>query len=53
MKVTKKKLLFLINPDKTMQNASNFLIPAIIAIALSAVFLRFWMQWVRADFRNE
>jgi len=34
------------------QNATSFLIQALISIALYAVLLRFWMQWVRADFRN-
>ncbi len=36
-----------------MQNATNFLVQAIIGFALYIVLLRFWMQWVRADFRNE
>lgn len=36
-----------------MQNAANFLIQAILGLALYIVLLRFWMQWVRADFRNE
>lgn len=36
-----------------MQNATNFLFQAIIGFALYIVLLRFWMQWVRADFRNE
>jgi len=36
-----------------IQNASSFLIQAIIGIAIYAVLLRFWMQWVRADFRNQ
>lgn len=36
-----------------MQNAANFLIQAILSLALYIVLLRFWMQWVRADFRNE
>ena len=36
-----------------MQTATNFLIQAIIGFALYIVLLRFWMQWVRADFRNE
>jgi len=35
------------------QNAAHFLIQAIIGIAIYAVLLRFWMQWVRADFRNQ
>jgi len=35
-----------------IQNASDFLIQAIIGFALYVVLLRFWMQWVRADFRN-
>ncbi len=33
-------------------NASDFLIQTILSFALYAVLLRFWMQWVRADFRN-
>lgn len=33
-------------------NASSFLIEALIGLALYAILLRFWMQWVRADFRN-
>jgi len=36
-----------------MLNATNFLIQAVIGFALYIVLLRFWMQWVRADFRNE
>jgi len=36
-----------------MQNATIFLTQAIIGIVLYVVLLRFWMQWVRADFRNE
>jgi len=35
------------------QNATSFLADAIIGFAIYAVLLRFWMQWVRADFRNE
>ena len=35
------------------QNATHFLVQAIIGIAIYAVLLRFWMQWVRADFRNQ
>lgn len=34
-------------------NASDFLIQTILSFALYVVLLRFWMQWVRADFRNE
>lgn len=36
-----------------MQNATNFLIQAVIGFALYIVLLRFWMQWVRTDFGNE
>jgi len=36
-----------------LQNASDFLLQALIGFALYIVLLRFWMQWVRADFRNE
>jgi len=36
-----------------IQNASSFLVDALFNIALYIVLLRFWMQWVRADFRNE
>jgi len=36
-----------------LQNATNFLTQAIIGFALYIVLLRFWMQWVRADFRNQ
>lgn len=35
------------------QNAANFLVQAIIGFAIYVVLLRFWMQWVRADFRNQ
>jgi len=35
------------------QNATSFLAQAIIGFAIYVVLLRFWMQWVRADFRNE
>lgn len=34
-------------------NASDFLIQALLSIVLFIVLLRFWMQWVKADFRNE
>jgi YggT family protein len=34
-------------------NASSFLVEALVGLALYAVLLRFWMQWVRADFRNQ
>ena len=33
-------------------NASSFLVEALVGLVLYAVLLRFWMQWVRADFRN-
>jgi len=36
-----------------IQNATTFLLDAIFNIALYIVLIRFWMQWVRADFRNE
>lgn len=36
-----------------VQNATSFLVQAIIGFALYIVLIRFWMQWVRADFRNE
>ena len=36
-----------------LQNASTFLVGALFSFALYVVLLRFWMQWVRADFRNE
>jgi len=36
-----------------LQNATNFLIQAIIGFAIYVVLMRFWMQWVRADFRNQ
>ena len=36
-----------------MQNAVHFLIQAVLSLALYVVLLRFWMQWVRADFRNQ
>lgn len=36
-----------------LQNASDFLLQALIGFALYTVLLRFWMQWVRADFRNQ
>jgi YggT family protein len=35
------------------QNAITFLIGAVFSFALYIVLLRFWMQWVRADFRNQ
>jgi len=34
-------------------NATDFLVQAVLSFALYAVLLRFWMQWVRADFRNQ
>lgn len=33
-------------------NASSYLVDVLIGLALYAVLLRFWMQWVKADFRN-
>lgn len=36
-----------------IQNASSYLIEVIFNLALYTVLFRFWMQWVRADFRNE
>lgn len=36
-----------------LQNATTFLVGALLSLALYTVLLRFWMQWVRADFRNE
>ena len=36
-----------------VQNATPFLIGALFGFALYTVLLRFWMQWVRVDFRNE
>ena len=35
-----------------LSNASSFLSQTILGFALYIVLLRFWMQWVRADFRN-
>lgn len=34
-------------------NASTYLVDVIFSLALYVVLLRFWMQWVRADFRNQ
>lgn len=34
-------------------NATTYLSNALISFALYLVLLRFWMQWVKADFRNE
>lgn len=36
-----------------IQNASTFIVETLFNLALYIVLLRFWMQWVRADFRNE
>ncbi len=36
-----------------IQNATLFLTSALIGFAIYIVLMRFWMQWVRADFRNE
>lgn len=35
------------------QNATSYLVDAIFNFALYIVLIRFWMQWVRADFRNQ
>ena len=35
-----------------VSHAGAFLIEAIFGLFLYAVLIRFWMQWVRADFRN-
>ena len=35
-----------------LTNASSFLVDALVGLALYVVLLRFWMQWVRAEFRN-
>ncbi len=34
-------------------NASSYLVEALVGLALYVVLLRFWMQWVRANFRNQ
>ena len=36
-----------------LQNAGDFLLQTIIGFALYVALLRFWMQWLRADFRNQ
>ena len=36
-----------------IQNASLFLASSLIGFAIYIILIRFWMQWVRADFRNE
>lgn len=36
-----------------IQNATLFLASSLIGFAIYIVLIRFWMQWVRADFRNE
>lgn len=36
-----------------LQNATDFLLQTIIGAALYVALLRFWMQWLRADFRNQ
>jgi YggT family protein len=36
-----------------LTNASSYLVNALVGLALYAVLLRFWLQWVRGDFRNE
>jgi YggT family protein len=36
-----------------LANASSYLVEALVGLALYAVLLRFWLQWVRGDFRNQ
>lgn len=36
-----------------LSNAGNYLFDTIFNLFLIIVLLRFWMQWVRANFRNE
>lgn len=36
-----------------IQNATLFLASSLIGFAIYVVLIRFWMQWLRADFRNE
>lgn len=36
-----------------IQNASSFIIDTLFNFALYIVLIRFWMQWARADFRND
>ena len=36
-----------------LQNATDFLLQAVIGLVLYIALLRFWMQWVKADFRNQ
>lgn len=36
-----------------LSNAGLYLIDTLFSFALLAFLLRFWMQWVRADFRNQ
>lgn len=36
-----------------LQNATSYLAEVLIGFALYIVLLRFWMQWVRTDFRNQ
>ncbi len=35
-----------------IENAGAFLTQTLLGFALYVILLRFWMQWVRADFRN-
>ncbi len=35
------------------QNATFFLVEAVLSFMLYVVLIRFWMQWVKANFRNE
>jgi len=36
-----------------LQNAAFFIVDTIFNLALYIVLIRFWMQWARADFRNQ
>lgn len=36
-----------------IQNASSFIIDTLFSFALYIVLIRFWMQWARANFRND
>ena len=36
-----------------IQNAASFIIDTLFNLALYIVLIRFWMQWARADFRNQ
>ena len=36
-----------------LQNAASFIVETLCNLALYIVLIRFWMQWARADFRNQ